>query len=219
MKRSSRSDAVALFAVLGVLVASGCQITIGPGTSGEPVPDSTTSAGAGGAGGTLTPEELAAIEAIQKADPDEVARITGTAAFAAVTASNLVAVQMVDPATLDAASASQLVASVAPDAISAALGWAQSIDPSVFTAGIYPQFECIEPPHNCPLKAQCPELKAICSVTQCGNGGCATCPELFQNLVISGWCAYGCMRGSEMVGGAFALQTEWGAGQTFCFPK
>ncbi len=219
MKRSSRNDAFAVCAVIGVLVASGCEITIGPGTSGETTPDSTTSAGAGGAGGTWTPEDLAAFDAIQRADPDEVAKVTGTAAFAAVTASNLVAAQMVDPATLDATSASKLVGSVAPDAITAALVWAQSVDPSAFSAGIYPKYECIEPPNSCPARIKCPELKGSCSVTQCGKGSCPFCPELFQNLIISGWCAYGCMNGAEMVGGAFTLQTQWGPGQTFCFPK
>ena len=169
--------------VVGVLIASGCQITIGPGTSRETAPDSTTSGGAGGAGGasgTWTPEELAAFDAIQKADPDQGAKITGTAAFAAVTTSNLVAAQMVDPATLDAASASQLVDSAAPDAISAALGWAQSVDPPVFTAGIYPKHECADPPHNCPTTTKCSEFKGICTVTQCGKGGCPTCPGFFR---------------------------------------
>jgi hypothetical protein len=142
MKISSR--AVVLCAVLGALVAPACEIRIQQGeTSGQAPPDPTSGAGAGagtgGATSTLTPEELAAIDALQKADPIEIARITDTAAFAAVTTNNLVGAQIVDPSTLDAATAAQLIDSVAPDAINAALAWAQSVDPSTLSIGDYPK--------------------------------------------------------------------------------
>jgi hypothetical protein len=218
MKMSSRG--VALCAVLGVLVAPACVIKIGPGTSGETTPDPTTGAGAGGAAATWTPEELAAFDAIQNADPNEVAKVTGTAAFAAVSASNLIATQMVDPAALDAASASQLVDSVAPAAIDAALTWAQSVDLSAITPGYSPKYECGDPPNNCPYTTKCVEFPGwVCSVTGCGQGSCPDCPEFLQNLIIKGWCAYGCMKGTEITGGAFILQTQWAPNGPFCFPK
>lgn len=212
------SSCLALCAVFGALVTPACEIKIGPGTSGETSTDPTTTTGAGGAGGAWTPEELAAFDAIQNADPIEIAKITDTAAFAAVTTSNLVAAQGVDPATLDATTASQLVDSVAPDGINAALAWAQSVDPSLFSAGIYPKYECGDPPNNCPYTTKCSQHPGwVCSVTNCGQGSCPNCPEFFQNLVVKGWCAYGCMKGTEIVGGAFILQTKWLPTEAYCF--
>ena len=142
MKSSSR--VVVLCAVFGALVTPACEIRIQQGDASSQVPpDPTSGAGAGAGAGeptsTLTPEELAAIEALRNADPVEVARITDTAAFAAVTTNNLVGAQIVDPSTLDAATAAQLIDSVAPDAINAALAWAQSVDPSTLSVGIYPK--------------------------------------------------------------------------------
>ena len=227
MKISSR--AVVLCVVLGALVAPACEIRIQQGeTSGQTSPDTTSGAGAGagagagtgGATSTLTPEELAAIDALQKADPIEIARITDTAAFAAVTTSNLVGAQIVDPSTLDAATASQLIDSVAPDAINAALTWAQSADPSIFSALYSPKFECGDAPNNCPYVTKCEEFPGwVCSVTDCGQGKCPTCPEFLQNLLVKGWCAYGCMKGTEVTGGAFILQTKWARNGPFCFAK
>lgn len=225
MKLSSR--AVVMCAVFGILVAPACEIRIQRGeTSGQTSPDPTGGAGAGagtgggGASSTLTPEERADLDALQHADPIEVARITDTAAFAAVTTNNLVGAQMVDPSTLDATTAAQLIDSVAPEAIDAALVWSQSVEASVFSPGIVPKNECIEPPNNCPFTTMCPDIPGRCFVTNCGKGSCPFCPEYLQNLVIKGWCAYGCMKGSEMTGGAFILQTKFPiVGDPYCFPK
>jgi hypothetical protein len=218
MKISTR--AVVLCAVLGV---PACEIRIQQGeTSGQTSPDTTTGAGAGtgGATSTLTPEELAALDALQQADPIEVARITDTAAFAAVTTNNLVVLQMVDPSTLDATTAAQLLDAAAPEAIKAALAWSQTVEESVFTPGIYPKNECVAPPRNCPFTTTCPDIPGMCFVTGCGKGSCPLCPEYLQNLVVKGWCAYGCMQGSEMTGGAFILQTQFKLqGDPYCFPK
>lgn len=221
MKTSS--SAAVLCAVLGMLIVPACEIHFQKGeTSGQTAPDPTsgTGAGTGGATSTLTPEELAAVDALQKADPIEIARITDTAAFAAVTTNNLVGAQIVDPSTLDAATAAQLIDSVAPDAINAALAWAQSVDPSTLSVGVYPKPECTEPPNNCPYTAKCPNVPGVCIITQCGKGGCPTCPDLFENIVISGWCAYGCMKGTEVTGGGFILQTKFPLlAKPICFEK
>lgn len=54
----------------------------------------------------------------------------------------------------------------------------------------------------------------------CDKGSCPLCPEHLQNLVIKGWCAYGYMKGSEMTGGAFILQTRFKLqGDPYCFAK
>lgn len=224
MKMSS--PAVVLCAALGVLIAPACEIHIQRGeTSGQAPPDPTSGAGAGagtgdgGAASTLTPEELADLDALQQADPIEVARIRDTAAFAAVTTNNLVGLQIVDPSTLDATTAAQLVDAAAPEAIKTALAWSQAVESSVFSPGIIPKNECIESPNNCPFMTTCSNVPGTCFVTQCGKGSCPTCPELFQNIVIEGWCAYGCMKGSEVTGGGFILQTRWGSSDARCFPR
>ena len=220
MKSSSR--AVVLCAVLGALVTPACEIRIRQEeTSGQAPPDPTS--GAGGTGdptSTLTPEELAAIDALQKADPVEIALVTDTAAFAAVTTNNLISAQMADLSTLDATTAAQLIDSVAPDAINAALAWSQSIDPSTLPTGIYPKEECTNPPHDCAYTMRCPNVPGICTVTQCGEGSCPMCPGFSENVLIKGWCAYGCMKGTEVTGGGFILQTRFALPiPPICFEK
>jgi len=222
MKISSR--AVVLCVVLGMLVAPACEIHFQQGeTSGQAPPGSTSGAGTGGGGAasTLTPEEAADLDALRHADPIEVARITDTATFAAVTANNLVGLQMVDPSTLDATTAAQLIDSVAPDAITAALAWSQSVEESVFTPGIITKNECVAPPSNCPWTTKCGDIApGTCFVTNCGKGSCKFCPEHLQNLVVEGWCAYGCMKGSEMTGGAFILKTRFALPDLpYCFAR
>jgi hypothetical protein len=221
MKKSS--SAAVLCAALGVLIAPACEIHFQKGeTSGQTAPDPTSGAGAGtgGATSTLTPEQLTDLDGLQKADPNEVALITDTASFAAVTTNNLVGAQMVDPSTLDATTAAQLIDSVAPAAINAALAWSQSIDPSTLPTGIYPKNECIDPPRNCPFTIKCPNVPGNCYVTDCGKGSCSTCPEFLQSLLIKGWCAYGCMKGTEVTGGAFILQTTFPLDdEPYCFGK
>jgi hypothetical protein len=216
------SSCVALCAVFGALVGPACEIKIGPGTGGGPSSDPATTAGAGGAGGssgTWTPEELAADDAIQHADQAQIALLTATAAYAAVDTASLVDAQGVDPSTLDAASASQLVDASAPDGIAAALAWAQSVDPSLFPASYYPKFECIYPPTSCPHTIKCPDFSGICVVTDCGSGSCPSCPA-FSNLIIKSWCAYGCVSTTgDNVGGAFILNTFFGPDGPHCFPK
>ena len=96
-----------------------------------------------------------------------------------------------------------------PDA--AALNWLEnemqmSFDPSCESQGIIPDFTCMDPPHNCPANVKCPDLAggALCVVTSCGKGECPTCPKLFPGI-ITAWCAYGCMKGSKVVGGAYGF--------------
>src|SRR5512132_3324445 len=165
--------AIVLCAALGALAAPACEIHIQQGeTSGHAPPGATSGAGTGGGGATstLTPEEAADLDALRHADPIEVARVTDTAAFAAVTANNLVGLQAVDPSTLDAASAAQLIDSVAPDAINAAIAWAQTVEASVFTPGIIPKNECAGPPSECPFMTSCAHLfPGTCFVTNCGT--------------------------------------------------
>jgi hypothetical protein len=72
--------------------------------------------------------------------------------------------------------------------------------------GFFAKYECINTPWQCPHMTRCPGASA-CVVTNCGVGKCPNCPEGWGNLVIKNWCAYGCMNGSQVTGGAFILHT------------
>ncbi len=96
-----------------------------------------------------------------------------------------------------------------------------SIDPSDALQGIKPDFTCMDPPHDCPAKTQCQWLAfggALCTVTSCGLGSCPICPSIFPNVIVKSWCAYGCMKGKTMVGGAFMIQTRFRWIGPFCIP-
>lgn len=86
---------------------------------------------------------------------------------------------------------------------------------------IFPDFSCMKEPRNCKDKELCDfgaPTKDVCIVTQCGEGKCGLCPGGFSKLVVDGWCAYGCMRGTQMVGGAFVLKTRFGDNGPHCIP-
>lgn len=109
----------------------------------------------------------------------------------------------------------------------AALEWLQnelqmSIDSSIAPQVFVPDFTCMEPPYNCPANVKCPLSgagNAICVVTSCGTGACSTCPNFFGNSVILSWCAYGCMKGKDVVGGAYGFWVRFlGWRGPMCFP-
>lgn len=96
-----------------------------------------------------------------------------------------------------------------------------SIDPADGQLAILPDDRCVEQPFGCPYRTQCPWLVyggAWCFVTSCGTGACPICPAIFPNLIVKSWCAYGCMRGTEYVGGAFLIQSRFGWHGPVCIP-
>lgn len=225
MTRSLRA-AVTLCAVLGAIGAPACEIKIGPGTAADGPTDPTGGAtGAGGAAAawTPTPAEQEAIDALQNVDPAVLQRIDAKNAYAAVVTSNLVAAQVSDPSTLDEATLSSLIDAAAPAAILEAEAWAQLADPVLFPpTAVYSKFECTEPPNNCPASTKCPEYPgANCIVIGCARGKCpGYCPDFVSDIASQGWCSYACMKGSEIVAGAFILQILWGhTTRPFCIGK
>lgn len=218
--------ALVFVGTLCTLSAPACEIHIGSGAGTGGTDNSM-----GGAGGTAntagppdtwtpTPEEQASLDALQNSDPAVAGRISATNAYAAVVTQNLVAAQVLDPSTLDKATASSLFDAAAPDAISTAVAWVQSVDPALFPASaIYPKYECMEPPNECPHATKCPQFGGSCFVIDCNQGSCPGCPDFVKNLISRGWCSYACMKGTEMVGGAFILQTVFGPTQPFCIGK
>jgi hypothetical protein len=211
---------------LCALTAPACEIHIGPATgtggTGHSMASTDSTAGTGGTASawTPTPDEQAAQDALLNADPAVASRTSATNAYAAVATENLVAAQMLDPTTLDAASTASLFDAAAPDAISAAVAWAQLADPALFPASsVSPKFECMEPPNECPHATKCPEFGGACLVIDCNQGSCPGCPDFVKNLISKGWCSYACMKGTEIVGGAFILQTVFGPTRPFCIGK
>ena len=108
----------------------------------------------------------------------------------------------------------------------AALDWLaeqiqMSIEPTNMAQGIMPDYSCMNSPYDCPANTKCPWLApggAICSVTSCGTGSCPICPAIFPAVIVKSWCAYGCMKGKEMVGGAFMIQTRFRWLGPVCIP-
>lgn len=103
------------------------------------------------------------------------------------------------------------------EAEAAALDWLQnelqmSIDPDVEPQGDNPDYSCMNPPYYCSSTEKC-FLKgkvSTCAVTSCNTGECSACPIKNPGVIIASWCAYSCMAGKDVVGGAFKLRTSWG---------
>ena len=94
---------------------------------------------------------------------------------------------------------------------------AQLADPALFPASsVSPKFECMEPPNDCPHATKCPEFGGACLVIDCHQGSCPGCPDFMKNLISKGWCSYAHMKGTEIVVGAFILQTVSGPTNPFC---
>lgn len=180
--------------------------------------ESPTESSTGGSSG-YTPEEQAAIDALQQADPQEVATRAAVVSYAAVECASRVESQVKDPDTVDAATVDQLIDQCAPMAWSDAQNWFMMTDPSVIPTSIYPDFECPKEPYACPFRTECPyDGKPVpCLITQCGTGQCPWCPWDLGNIIIKSWCAYGCMQGTKLVAGAYILNTRfWGPGERYC---
>lgn len=108
----------------------------------------------------------------------------------------------------------------------AVLAWMEnemqmSLEPALESQGIVPDYSCMDPPYKCPATTKCPWLAfggASCNVTSCGTGSCPICPSIFPGLIVISWCAYGCMRGAKVVGGAFMIQSRFGWLGPVCIP-
>jgi len=136
---------------------------------------------------------------------------SGVAAYAASATMALVESQIADPASVDAETVAALIEQYAPAAIDEALAWAQTVDPSAVPepqGGVVVDFACMDPPYLCEQKKTCPYEGAEigCYISHCGSGKCPWCP-FGGNLIFKSWCSYGCIKGGEVVAGAFMIRT------------
>jgi hypothetical protein len=217
----SKVGALVLCAGLGAIMVPACVIHIGPGMGEDEQTPSDPSVGAGGTGGqagvgggALSPEEQAALdalEALQEADPETFAIKSGATAYAAVATASLVESQIADPTSVDPAAVSHIFEQYAPIAVDQALLWMQSVDLSALPRGVIAQYECTLEPHYCSSSEHCLnwDPPGRCVVTQCGKGSCPWCP-FWNNLVYEAWCGYACMQSGQWVGGAVKLRTYFG---------
>ncbi|MEO5726930.1 MAG: hypothetical protein ABI134_10630 [Byssovorax sp.] len=224
MTMFSRISAVALRAVLGVLLAPGCEIRIGPGTSGSETTEPAGTTTSAGTGPSTTPEEQAAIDALENVDPTEAALKNAVASYSAATTSSLVESQVFDPSTVDAATVQQLFDQYASAGNAAAFAWMEAADATALAdVKPYPLYECTDAPNNCKAAEICPLSDgAVCTVTGCGKGKCAWC-DAFGGLLYDGYCTYACMQGTKYWGYGFNLRTRftkgWNGFVCFPFPK
>lgn len=208
---------VAVVALLAGSVVSGCVIKLGKGgIGGESGETGGSSDNGGGAGGLSDPQEG---DPFQNADPVEVNRQGLKASAAAYllqgTLEQGIELQGIDPDTIDAATAQQLIQDTWPGALGQAEAWISTLDPSVFEAQT-------EPPSayctslGCPAKVYCDSEfynKTItCYQQACGDAGCTTCPDWFgplKHLIITAWCSYVCVDAGTVVGSAALVITRW----------
>jgi hypothetical protein len=222
----SRTNIV-LCAVLGGLLVPACEIHLGPATSGEAAgmtPDNPAGGTTGaGAGPSFTPDEQAAIDAIENTDNQlAVAKADLTAQFASYTLQGLVEMNAGDPATLDEATLHQLVDQYAPTAAAQALQWIQTVDPSTIDLGyLKKKTECVQQ-QNCSYMESCDfgNGLAACPITGCGSGKCPACPDFFnvENLIVKGWCAHTCTQNQFIVGIKIVLHIALFKEMSACIP-
>ena len=222
-KMMAKVGALLLCGSLGVVLAPGCTIRIGSGTGDDgrssPAGNSTEPDDTGAMDGeTLSPEEqaaLEALEALQNVDPDDFRMKTAATSYAAVSCASLIESQVADPEAVDPSTVTRLFEQYAPIAFDEAMAWMESVDPSLIPLDIKPDFACVKPPHSCPATVPCGfgGEPVFCHVTQCSKGKCPWCPFL-DGLLYNEWCAYGCVRfgGNKLVGGAVMLRHRFGGG-------
>lgn len=201
----------ALVAVTGlaVVVTPSCVINIGPGNgkeaSGEPSEESQSGQD-NEPTSDLTPEELAAIEAFSKADPQEVAKASAIAGYTSYLLWGTLGAQGVDPDVITPEELSSLIEEYLPWATEEANKWIATVDATMLTIPSEPRWEC-KTLYGCPFQVYCdwPE-EHVCMVTDCDSSKCRPCPPIFDlgSLAISSWCAYVCVganvKGAPIVG-------------------
>lgn len=210
----ARLGALVLCGSLGVVLAPGCVIRIGPGDEREAPPDLS---GGAGVAEPDAPEDPA--EVFNDVDPEVLALGTAMTAYAASTCASLVESQVSDPQTVDEETIQQLVDQYAPLASEEAVNWLSSVDTSQLVGkSLTPNLDCWKEPHGCPHTTVCPFGDLVtCNVTECGTGACPYCPFDLTNVLFKSWCVYGCIRNGLYLGGAFLLIPKyWKPGLPYC---
>lgn len=235
-KKILSSSAGLLFAAaLASLMVPGCTIHLGKGsgdgtdeTQTDPTGGADSMVGQGGAGDGVgfTPEEQAAIDALQQADPQQVAIATAKASFVGYLINGTIETQGLDPENLEQETLTSLVNTYLPWALDQADTWLSTADPatlSMFPMGHPARNECAVE-FGCPYLVKCLSPStgraSVCAPNDCGDGRCRACPEWFggfAKIAMTGWCSYVCMDGTNVVGSAGTVVSKFKSVQlSFC---
>jgi hypothetical protein len=200
---------LAIFVLLGADASSCSGITADPGT--------------GEGSGDLSPDEKADIATMQGADSNALAIAQATGAYAAYDLEVLIEQNGGDPSVVDDTTASQLMAQYGGQAWSAAVQWAQSVDPAaVPAANVVPKQECVADygykfMEKCDFMDGQPLVK--CYVTACGTGKCGGCPDILNigNLIVKNWAVHTCVRDSAIIGVRVTIRFQLVGEKFGCF--
>jgi hypothetical protein len=226
VRKAVRSVGAALtLVVLGALVVPGCVIKLGKGGGPDEKGSASGAGGTGGQGAGTGGQGAGTEDPFQNADPAQVVRegLKASAAsyLAQGTVEQAIVLQGIDPATLDATTAQQLIDDAWPGAVDQAEAWLSTLDPSAFEAAVHPSAAYCSG-LGCPSKIWCDSKyynKSIaCNLQACGDAACKACPDWFgplKHLVIQAWCSYVCMDGDTVLGSAAYVVTPWD-GYQYC---
>jgi len=142
--------------VIGAMMASGCEIHIGPGTAAGDSTDPT--GGAGGtvdAGGTTMTPQQEGEAAFAALDPQELALASMKAGASTSYLAGALGSSNLDPSTTDIATIAGLMEQYAPAAEVAVNEWLASIDPSTLPLAVTPKIECQEDAFRCDFSTTC----------------------------------------------------------------
>jgi hypothetical protein len=205
-----RIGAAAIIAGMMTANIPACVIRIGPGgdndsgnqSGGNPSENNDGQTG----GDQFTPEEQAAFDNLEKADPVEASKALLMSEYTAYALVGFVENSGVDPATLDEATLNQLIEQYTPIAWQQAQDWVTTLDPSLIPlAGFKPDYACVEQ-YGCDYMQKCDfdnGTSAACTIVGCGKGPCPICPKLFDlsSLIVKNWCLFTCQTGTGAIVG------------------
>jgi hypothetical protein len=197
----------AAIALAGMIMANipACVIRIGPGGDND---SGSLSEGSDGNAteDQFTPEEQAALDNLEKADPVEASRALLLSQYTAYALAGFIESSGADPEALDEATLNQLIDEYSPIAWQQAQDWMATLDPSLIPlAGFKPDYSCVEK-FGCDYMQKCDfdnGTSAACTIVGCGNGPCPICPKLFDlaSLVVKNWCLFTCQTGTGAIVG------------------
>ncbi|WP_437974564.1 hypothetical protein WMF11_39930 [Sorangium sp. So ce295] len=137
--------AVGILAAMFSALIPACVIRIGPGdgddggslAGGDSSDDNAGDNGEQTDGSEFTPEEQAAIDDLENADPNEASRTLLVSEYAGYAVAGFIESSGVDPATADQATIDQLIEQYAPVAWQMAQEWVDTLDPSAIPLDRY----------------------------------------------------------------------------------
>jgi hypothetical protein len=191
------------------------------GTAQPGAPTGGTSTGS--TGGGISPADQAALDALAKADPVQVAFAVFQAGYSAYDLAGMIEQSVTDPSTVSDTMLDQMASQDTPkaeaNALQAVQGDASTIPqwtPDPTRQGFCADAFGCNYVEKCDFKDGSPI--AVCPLANCGAGKCDGCPSIFNlgNLVVKGWCAHVCLSQAGNVIG-YAANIHWTTGGSYLY--